>query len=164
MSNASIHEHDVTTTFADLMFLLLLTILAIFATELGSTEADDPGNVNPVRTIIVEADSGVSCSVTWNGDQIDLPEPVGHVQAGSHPVYPPESPEEPAIMWAQEEDPFTGAVTLRLFISTRYTGRGDVAIVAADGATVSVQWSPPAGSVVGSEVELRVTDGEIWPF
>lgn len=58
------------SVLSDLMFLLLLSVLSVFASQADSSTGEFDGLVNPTRTLSLELASLDSVQLRWNGGEV----------------------------------------------------------------------------------------------
>lgn len=144
-------SNDNNTTFADLMFLLLLTILVIFVTNTAESNETREGTVNPPRSIIVRTPKGLQTAGTWRGDEVWGPGSNG--DSGST---------ADGVIWMRQHDISTNDEIITTFFTGAVTtdGRFEVRSV----LPVMTVWEPTKSKPslhVGVALRLDVTADNI---
>jgi len=63
-------KRDRTSALSDLMFLLLLSVLAVFATQHAVSDAPNEGDVNPTRFVSIWRSPDTPITLTWQREKI----------------------------------------------------------------------------------------------
>ena len=153
------HSRDRTSALSDLMFLLLLSVFVIFATNIEVSESPFEGDVNPTRRVRIWRAVGSELSIEWDSNTI--------IDGN---VIPSDSTDD-GILWFESRDRASDFESREQVLTIYFAGiaardgPGRMTIKCPPGAVVA--WEPGKGGLANltsnpvSQVTLRVTQTSI---